>query len=220
MLTYSEDTVVRDVRIAIDENTETAAFKDAAGMTYDTDTLEMEEIVKSKIPDAVNAVRMAAPLGLLEPERTQPQVTWDDGRTGTGRVTLPSDFLRLALFRMSDWQYGVSSVSSPAYYRQMFSAFAGCRGNPARPAVFIVPDGGTGDTVLQFFSCDSTDAAAELLYVRRASASGSYQIEESVYRAVVLKSAALVMAAYSSVDMMRLLNAMCGEQLGIVSEQE
>jgi len=218
MRTYSEDTIVNDVRTAIDENTSVTAFTDSDGNSIDPDTLEMEDIIKSKIADGINAVRTAAPLHTLEPEAVSPAVTWTDKEAATGYVRLPSSFLRLALFKMSDWRYGVSQALSPtsAEYRQQFSEYGGVRGNPYNPVVALSVDGSTGKDVLQFFSSASATATAELLYVKKVTErSSAYKIEETLYKAVVLKTAALVMANYVNADMMQLLNSLCNEELSI-----
>jgi len=214
MQTYSEDTMVKDVRIAIDENTKATAFTDDDGVTFDADTLEMEEIIKSKIPDAINAVRMAAPLRMLELTPATPTVAWTDESKGIGRVALPSDFMRFGRFKMSDWLYGAYTAITPQSeeYGQQFSEYQGVRGNPSRPVVAIASD--DGGATLEFFSCADTGAVASLLYVgRQERQSASYPVEESIYRAVVLKTAALVMANYSNADLMQLLNNLCLEQL-------
>jgi len=68
--------------------------------------------------------------------------------------------------------------------------------------------------VIEFFSSASTDATATLLYIRRVlSEATSYDIEEKLYRAVVLKTASLVAGTYGSSDMMQLLAAMSEEQM-------
>lgn len=214
MQTYSEDALVKDVRTAIDENTQVTAFTDGDGAAFDTDTLEMEEIIKSKIPDAINAVRMSAPLNMLELTEVTPSVTWTDTGKGIGRIALPADFMRLGWFKMSDWLYGVQKAMTPLSeeYPQQFSDYQGVRGNPSRPVVAVAPDG--GNAVLEFFSCASTEASARLLYVgRQTGSAASYQLEEAIYRAVVLKTAALAMANYSNADLMRLLDGLCNEQL-------
>lgn len=215
MRTVSEDTIARDVRIAIDENTAVAAFEDGGGNAIDTDTLEMDDIIRSKIADGINAVRMAAPLGMLELAKAQPGVAWADEGKGIGRVELPTDYMRLALFKMSDWQAGVSEAISPVspQYRQQFSEWKGVRGNPSRPVVAISADPATGKAALEFFSCRDTTATATLLYVRRELGGGDYGIEDAIYRAVVLKTGALAMANYANGDMMQLLGALSDEQL-------
>ena len=61
MIKQIED-IVRDVRIAIDENaTSKALFAEG-----DTETLTLDEIIKSKIADSVRKVEMEAPARLLD----------------------------------------------------------------------------------------------------------------------------------------------------------
>lgn len=216
---YSEDTIIKDVRVAFDENTSIAAFADTSG-TLDPDTLEMEEIIRSKISDAINAVRASAPLPLLTLTCLQSganwPIRWTDEEKGIGEVELPDDCLRLAMFKMSDWAHGVANGISPgsALYGQQFSRWKGVRGNPSRPQVAIASNPSTGGKVIQFFSCDTTDATASLAYIKRITGrpeSGSYEIEEAIYRAVVLKTASLVALAYGNADMAGILSTMAGE---------
>ena len=78
----------------------------------------------------------------------------------------------------------------------------------------IAADTATGDKVIQFFSCDSTDATASLTYVRRTDGrpeSGSYDIEEPLYRAVVLKTAALTAQTYGNTAAADILGTMATE---------
>lgn len=211
-MSYSVDKIVEDVRVALDENTSVSAFTDDAGTVVQPDTLEMEEIIRSKIADGLDAVRMAAPLRHLDFVSSSPSVEWTDEAKGIGRVKLPGKFLRLSMFKMSDWAYGVSEAITPSddIYKQQWSDYKGVRGNANNPVVAIA-----GNGKLEFFSCDSTSATATLLYIARVTGvSDSYDIEGDIYRAVVLKTAALVMAAYGSSEMMQLLNALSEEQIG------
>lgn len=218
MTQYGIDTIIKDVRVAMDENTATTAFVDDAGDTVDPDTLEMEEIIRSKVADGLNAVRMVAALGVLELKRVEPEVSWIDEAKGIGKVSLPDDYLRLGLLKMSDWQYGVGEAISPVSdtYRQQWSEYAGVRGNPYNPVVAVSADIGTGHGALEFFSCDSTEATAELLYVAREAGDeekDAYDIEQGLYRAVVLKVASLVAATLGNADAKAVLEAMSGEQV-------
>lgn len=210
MKTVTADTMARDVRVAIDENT------DATPLVGDTDTLEMDDIIRAKLPDGINAVRMAAPLAMMELTRLTPTVTWTDTAKGIGRIALPDDFMRLALFKMSDWLYGISEAISPTAdsYAQQFSDYAGVRGNPSRPVAAVTADPLTGKDALEFFSSASTNATALLLYVPRVMATAtSYDVEECLYRAAVLKTASLVVGNYSNTDLMQLLDTMAKEQM-------
>lgn len=215
METYSEDTIVKDVRTAIDENTSYSAFTDAEGDIVDADTLEMDDIIRSKVADGLNAVRLSAPLSVLELSAESPAVTWTDKTKCIGRVALPTDYMRLAMFKMSDWAMGVSECISPAsaLYRQQFSEWKGVRGNPSRPVIALSADPSTGGGTIEFFSCDTTDATASLLYVKRTAKNTSYDIEAAIYRAVVLKTGALVMASYSNAELAQQLNALSIEQI-------
>lgn len=214
MDTYGIDTILADVRVAMDENTTDGAL----AAIEDADTLEMEDIIRSKVADGLNAVRMAAPLAWLELVRVEPTVAWLDEEKGIGKVTLPDDYLRLGLLKMSDWQYGVGEAISPQSdtYRQQWSEWSGVRGNPMNPVVAVSSDIGTGSGALEFFSCDSTEATAELLYVAREDGGAdktAYGIEAAVYRAVVLKVASLVAATLGNADAKTLLEGMCAELL-------
>lgn len=223
----TESTIISDVRVAMDENTAITAFTDGDGTALDTDTLEMEEIIRSKIADGVNAVRKAAPLSMLDLTRKASgddwPVTWIDENKCIGEVELPDDYLRLVMFKMSDWAHAATTpiAADTALYHQQFSEWKGVRGNPSRPNIAIAADTATGKDVIQFFSCDSTEATAELTYIKRCTGStgssgniGSYEIEKPIYRAVVLKVASLVAATYANGDLMNLLSQMAQEALG------
>lgn len=218
---YAESTIIKDVRVAIDENTAITPIAGADGTALDTDTLEMEDIIKSKITDAVNAVRKVAPLSMLELTRkasgTDWPVTWTDEDKCIGEVSVPDDYLKLAMFKMSDWAHAVTTPvqADSAMYHQQFSEWKGVRGNPSRPNIAIVTDMTTGESVIQFFSCDSTAATAELTYVKRCDGAdnGNYDIETAIYRAVVMKTAALVAATYGNGDQTSLLNTLAQENI-------
>lgn len=223
----AESTIISDVRVAMDENTAITAFTDSDGTVIDTDTLEMEEIIKSKIADGVNAVRKAAPLSMLDLTRKASgedwPVTWIDDDKCIGEVEIPEDYLKLVMFKMSDWAHAATTpiAADTALYHQQFSEWKGVRGNPSRPNIAIAADTTTGKDVIQFFSCDSTEATAELTYIKRCPGStgssentGSYEIEAPIYRAMVLKVASLVAATYANGDLAQLLNQMAQEALG------
>lgn len=208
--------IAKDVRVAIDENTVVKAFVDDNGDTFETDTLEMDDIIISKIVDGINYVRKIAPLSILGLTRVTPSVRWTDTDKCIGSVSLPTDFMRLALFQMSDWLYGVTESISPVSeaYGQQFSEWAGVRGSCSRPVVALSADVDGGGGTLEFFSCSSTSATATLLYVPcLTQASSSYKIEDVLYHAVVLKTAALVAASYGNGELQQVLDNLCKEQL-------
>lgn len=159
---YEVAEIVKDIRIALDQNNSSAPLLD----TGDIDTLLLDELIESKIADAARAVANTAPVWLLEGGKDfADSVGWMDGvGNGGGFIHLPSDYLRLVSFQMSDWVRSVSSVITeehPLYSRQS-SRYPGIRGNPQNPIVALVtyPVG----LCLEFYSC----TGGEHVYIKRA----------------------------------------------------
>ena len=191
---YKIETVSQDVRIAIDENkTSEQLLGDE-----DIDTLSLNEIIRSKIEEAVRRVETSAPTFLLEEgHEFGDSVFWEEN--GSGWTLLPDDFMRLITFRMSDWErtcYNAISVDDPLYDLQS-SRYKGVRGNVQKPVCAVVNR--AEGKALEFYSCNSEDA-----YVKRASYIPYPEIDEDegidiskrCYTAVVYMTAALVLTAY------------------------
>jgi hypothetical protein len=172
MIKQIED-IVRDVRIAIDENASSTPLI----LDGDSDTLTLDEIIKSKIADAVKKVEMDAPTRLLESGfKIEGIGYWKEGNTGneilsrnmvyweddlSGWMILPEDFMRLLVFRMSDWKKSVYTpigITDEAYSLQS-CPFTGIRGNAEKPVCAIVLR--SVGLSLEFYSCTSTDATVE-----------------------------------------------------------
>lgn len=205
-MVYKIETVSQDVRIAIDENkTSEQLLGDE-----DVDTLSLNEIVRSKIEEAVRRVETTAPTFLLEEGHTfGDSVFWEDNNSGW--TLLPDDFMRLIAFRMSDWErtcYNAISVDDPLYDLQS-SRFKGVRGNVQKPVCAVVNR--AEGKALEFYSCDSEEA-----YVKRATYlpypkiddEEGIDISERCYTAVVYTTAALVLTAYGANDRAEQLNAL------------
>ena len=156
---YKLTEIARDVRIAIDQN----MTSEQLIATEDIETLSLEDIIRSKIAEAVRRVETAAPVHFLEEGHNfGDAVYWGDLESGW--VLLPDDFMRLIAFRMSDWErtvYAAISVDDPLYAKQS-SRYKGIRGNVQKP-VCVVVNRAEGKA-LEFYSCNSEDA-----YVSRAS---------------------------------------------------
>lgn len=215
----TREVIIKDVRIAIDENANTTPFTDESGLITDITTLEMDDIIGSKIADGINAVRLYAPLSKLRPNSTvdvAPQ--WIDETKFIGQIPLPDDCLRFVSFRMSDWLYAVSNyiTADSIFYAMQFSKYKGVRGSVSRPVVALSTDAQGGRKVIQFFSSESTSAKATFVYIpREDDTDGPFEIENEIYRAVVLKVASIVALTYLNGDMAKALNEMSVEQLRI-----
>lgn len=191
-MVYKVQRIARDVRVAIDENrTGEQLIADE-----DIDTLSLDEIVLSKIEDGVRRVVSDAPVYLLDGGLPfGDAVFWNDN--GSGWILLPDDFMRLLIFRMSDWErpvYEPITAADPRYPLQ-FSRHKGVRGNPQKPVVAIVTR--AEGRALELFSCRSQSATVDqAVYIPlpKIDRDGGIDIPERCYMAVVYQIASLVLA--------------------------
>lgn len=160
---YSVESLIKEVRVALDNNNSSEPLLQLG----DIDTLTLNEIIESKLPNAARIVIQESPIHLLgHGEPISGKIYWPEGKIGNGwgHILLADDFLRLLCFQMSDWVMPVAEVineSDPRYAMQK-SKYAGIKGNPQKPIVAIVP-WGTG-LHLEFYSC----TAGSTIAVRKA----------------------------------------------------
>lgn len=214
METWEAETIVKDALVALDEHggVEASALSESS----DGEVLELRSVLLSKVGDAINSVRKTAPAYRLEPEDSTPAVLWTRlGNSYVGSIELPEKFLRFLSFKMSDWARPVNVAITPSdsRYEQQWSEWAGVRGNPSRPVVAL------NDRRLEFFSCLSEESDVEYLrcveaVVGATAYTDNYEIETSLYRAVVLRTAALAASAYSDAAKVQLLDALVASELG------
>lgn len=190
-MVYGIEKVIRDVRVCMDQNMEDGELL----AEVDADTLELDDIVRSKVVEAVERVHLNAPAERLEGGHTFGEaVYWGDRESGW--VILPDDFLRLVVFEMSDWERPVLTAmrdTDPGYalQRQRVKAL---RGTAQRPVCVLTwrQEG----RALEFYSCKSEDAFVRrglYLPVPAVDREGGIDICERCYRAVIYAAAALVL---------------------------
>lgn len=195
---YQIDRIIKDVRVCLDQNETNEALLTSG----DIETLSLDEIIKSKILEAVERVHLNAPSYLLEGGHNfGDAIYWRELESGW--VLLPQDFLRLVVFEMSDWEqavYTAISTDDPDYEKQR-SRFKGVRGTAQKPvcAIAIRPEG----KVLEFYSCKSTDAqVSRAMYIPYPEIDeyGGVDISERCYKAVVYTAASLTLMTYGEVE--------------------
>lgn len=214
MKVYPLDKVAKDVRIALDQN----MTSDALTEIGDVDTLALNDIIRSKIVEAVKRIHSEAPPHLLDGGYNfGDAVYWNrDGRDFSGWVLLPEDFMRFVVFQMDDWEramYSVISSDDPEYLHQS-SRFPGIRGTAQKPvcAISIRPEG----RVLEFFSCKSEDAMvsrAVYLPYPKVDKYGAVEICQRCYDAVVYTTAALVLSTFGDTDKSNIMNELAKSSL-------
>lgn len=189
---YQVQRIARDVRIAIDEN----KTNEHLIAEEDIDTLSLEDIVVSKIEAAVRQVVSNAPVHLLDGGVPfGDAVYWRDNASGW--ILLPDDFMRLLVFKMSDWERAVYEpiTARDAKYQVQFSRYKGLRGNPQKPVVAIVSR--AEGRALELFSCKNTNATVEqavYLPVPKIDCDEGINIPERCYTSSVYEAASLVLS--------------------------
>lgn len=182
------------VRVAIDMNRHDEPLI-AEG---DTDTLDIDTIIYSKLTDAVRMVEMEAPLSMLESGHDFVDENISIGKDGKGFIILPNDFMRLIAFRMSDWHrtiFEAISESDPKYALQS-SKWKGICGCPEKPVVAIVRR--SEGKVLEFYSCNDDSASvaqASYLPYPHIDVDGGIDVAKECYRAAVYRAASLALAS-------------------------
>ena len=210
-MVYKVEDILGDVRIAIDENkTNEQLITDA-----DIDTLMLNDIIRSKIVEAVRRTIINAPVHLLDGGDTfGDAVYWRDQYSGW--VMLPDDFLRLVLFKMSDWERPVYEPITPGdpLYKLQSSRYKGLRGNPQKPVVAICTR--AEGRVLELYSCkDDTATVEQALYMPlpKIDDSGGIMIPERCYEATVYQIAALAAASTQQTDFASVLTELSKQLL-------
>lgn len=202
-MVYEVKDILRDVRIAIDENkTNEQLIADE-----DIDTLMLDDIITSKVIDGVKRVHSEAPVYLLDGGYNFGDgIYW--GEMESGWCLLPDDFMRLVVFQMDDWERAVYHAISEddKEYQLQSSRFKGVRGTAQRPvcAVAIRPEG----RALEFYSCKSTDAKvkrAVYLPYPRIDEDNGVEICERCYQSVVYMIASLALFTCESAEQGKLL---------------
>ncbi len=194
--------IKRDVRIIIDQNSNSAQLLEVS----DIDTLLIEEIIDSKIEDAAMTIIRDAPDKLLNGGTNfANSIEWESRvGIGAGAILLPSDFLRLVCFQMSDWTHPATDViteSDPRYTLQS-SRYPGLRGNPQKPTVAIVMR--SEGLTLEFYSC----TMGKDVYIKHASylpiprvVAGAIDLPEKLYRPIAYYVASLVAITLGNTDL-------------------
>ncbi|MBD5163511.1 MAG: hypothetical protein HDT09_02265 [Bacteroidales bacterium] len=187
---YRLSDIVRQVRIAIDQNEQDTFLSDNA----DEDTLGLDTIIESKVPEAARIVVSVAPVQMLDGGyHFGNSIAWQ--KNNSGWLHLPEDFLRLIVFRMSDWERPVSraiSNADPAYNLQ-FSRCKGLRGNPQNPVVAVTLRG--EGLILEFWSCHTNQAkiVQAAYHPIPQVQNNAIEIPEQCYRAFIYALSALTM---------------------------
>jgi hypothetical protein len=211
MKVYRLEEIARDVRIAIDQNMTSGRLSDFEDM----ETLSLNDIISSKVEDAVKRIHSETPAYLLDGgHHFGDAVYWKELESGW--CLLPEDFMRLVVFQMDDWERAVYHAMSEddEDYEKQSSRFKGLRGTSQKPvcAITIRPEG----RVLEFYSCKSNTAMvskAVYLPYPKLDEDGYIEICERCYLAVVYTIASLVLTTYGAAEQSKVLSELAKSSL-------
>lgn len=151
--------LVGEVRVALDENKTESSY-----LSTVTDNMELDEIIKSKLLDAVRSVLENCPVWMLDGETMSTSV--ESNADGTGSISLPNDFLRLVALQMNGWDAPVFFVEPSGTQKALMQKNKWLRGNPNRP-VLVFSKGSSGARVIEYYSVGGDSAAVKLaVYVK------------------------------------------------------
>ena len=195
---YSVDVIVSDVQTCIDE-----IAKNDAEWLLGQDGDEMDDIIKSKIYDAVRFMFLHADLGLLE-------LTWKNGTVNAtenvAKVTLDKTVLRICYAKLDGW---IRALSEPIIYTDKeYATLLNpiTTGHPDNPKM-AVNETSDGKQLEMYGVGTSGDVEYELGYMPDPKEeSGKYNIPEKVYRGVVYYTAGLTLLTYKDAHADALMN--------------
>lgn len=144
---YNVEDLVTSVRITLDENRIEQEY-----IVSEDNNMELNEIIREKLLDAVRSVERIAPVQMLDSvPLVIPEAAQYCDTDGSGYVVLPPDFLRLTLFKMRSWRNPVFDAigDDTEEARMQYNVYT--RGTPIRPVCVLSRDL-SGSKILQYYT--------------------------------------------------------------------
>ena len=152
------------VRVTLDENQVESEY-----LATGTDNMELDEIIRAKLPDAARAIVEMCPLSLLNADTlaldTQSQVKNEDR---SGYIELPEDFLRLVSFKLKSWNRTVTTVADEGSPTDLMQRNPFTRGTPLKP-VCVFGHRADGRRILEYFTAGGDDRGRPVHDIERAT---------------------------------------------------
>jgi hypothetical protein len=216
MKDYDINNIVRDVRITIDQNMSESAL---AGFG-DTDTLALDDIIKSKIVDAAMLIFDNAPINMIGDAALCKNAmviykkVYNSDKSYYAEIAVPSTFYRLVSFKMNGWKKSITDEDliypTDEEYAVQRSRIEGVRGCSERPILAYVPniDEGDNEYCFEAYSCTNNDPYAfTYLPLPMITDDNKISLPQELYKSIVYATAYLTAIAFNSDNQaMRLLS--------------
>lgn len=197
MSTYAVSELVKEVKVLLDRNQESAGLLTPT----DSDTLSQGELIQSKIVDAARIILKDAPASMLDGKTFDGLNTvWAETNGAyVGTVYLPSDMIRLLDVKVSDWNRSAEIITEEDdAYKIQCSRF-GVRGNPERPIAALIHN--SGNRYLELFTSKSNTATVSLTYVGMPFISdGNIDLPETLKDSIVYMAGYLTCISLGDTD--------------------
>lgn len=191
MKTFSIDEIIDAVRVKLDE----IGLNESEMMDAEEDNKNLDEVIKSCISEAYRMVSLLADVSMIEGKDGSGS-SLTIGSDLVGRVTLPSDFIRLVGIRLSSWNSAKSSAvpEDSSEYRMQSNKWV-C-GSPSRPVVALAHNGPS--RVLELYKASSSnDTLKSFTYVASISKdASSVGISDQLSDAFIYFVAGLTMVTF------------------------
>jgi len=216
MATLTLDAAQKLVRKNLDEIDPNGSimYTDENGSSSDyADNKSMDDIIAKSLPEAINAIHLAAPVTMLDGETVTPTLTvltntpsGNAGKVLNIALASTDKFLRLVAFKAADSDIVVTDAIEEASPEGRKQANKYICGQYDRPRLIHV-QGSYGAPVFKYYSLKSTtstdDTAAtvsKILIVKKqeyAAATTSYTISEKLRQNIIDYLTGLVLEIYS-----------------------
>lgn len=183
--------LIREVRIALDENAVQTEY-----MEENADNLELDDIIRAKLPEAVRDVTEAASVELLEPVVMTTEVATTDGG---GTLTVPEDFLRIVSLKMEGWNRSVTTIAGEGSDIDLMQRNRYSRGTAMKP-VCVMSHDASGNKVIEYFGASSGVERALYMPLPKIE-NGVLPISRLLRQAIVRRTAGLVLLSRGETEL-------------------
>ena len=192
MVWISLDELVRDVRISLDENAVQSAYLEA-----DADNLELDELIRSKLPEAARDVTESASVELLDPE---PMPTEVESCEYGGMLSVPEDFLRFVSLKMAGWEKSVTVLAGEGSDIDKMQGNPYTRGTSKKPVCVLGHDA-LGKKVIHYYGASDKVERALYMSVPKVDDAGFLGISPLLRQAIVKRAAGLVLLSRGEAEL-------------------
>jgi len=194
-MSYAVSDVVSEILILMDES----GIDRASFLSNEDSSTNLVTIVKTCLKQAYRSCLLTADTSLLDGSVYDTSaVTVTKKAIGSyyaGCLDLPADFLRLVVFKMSDWSRGVKELlneTSQGYSMQQDSFSCGTMERPTAALVHSA----TGKRQLEYFTSSEAATISKFIYLKEPCITDTIEISDKIKYSLYNYTIYMVLSAY------------------------